>query len=92
MENTEKTVLVFPQAKRISKIKRVAEVIFSKETMKAKDSYWKGIINDLDRRLTDLGLSRQEVFAEANSFSKEVQRELDRLQGTEHRNTTGDAS
>jgi len=58
MKNSEKTILIFPQSKRIAKIKRVAEVIVSKQTMKAKNSYWRGIATDLDRKLTELGLSQ----------------------------------
>ena len=92
MENGEKTILIFPQSKRIAKIKRVAEVIVSKQTMKAKNSYWRVIKTDLDRKLTELGLSQEDVFAEVNSFSNEVQKELNRLQRTEHWNNTGDAS
>lgn len=92
MGNSEKTILIFPQSKRIAKIKRVAEVIVSKQTRKAKDSYWRGIATDLDRKLTELGLSQEDVFAEVNSFSNEVQKELNRLQRTEHWNNTGDAS
>lgn len=92
MKNSEKTILIFPQSKRIAKIKRVAEVIVSKQTMKAKNSYWRVIKTDLDRKLTELGLSQEDVFAEVNSFSNEVQKELNRLQRTEHCNTTGDAS
>lgn len=92
MGNSEKTILIFPQSKRIAKIKRVAEVIVSKQTMKAKDSYWRVIATDLDRKLTELGLSQEDVFAEVNSFSNEVQKELNRLQRTEHWNNTGDAS
>ena len=92
MTNTEKSILLFPQARRIGKIKRVAEVLSSKETVNAQNSYWKRIMNELDHKLSNLGLSREEVFREANSFSKEVQRELDKLQSTNNRNTTGDAS
>lgn len=92
MENTEKLIFVFPQARRIGKIKRVAEVLLSKETFNAKNSYWKRIVEDLDHRLSNLGLSKEEVFREVSSFSGEVQRELNKLQGTNNRNTTGDAS
>lgn len=92
MTNTEKSILLFPQARRIGKIKRVAEVLSSKETVNAQKSYWKRIMEDLDHKLSNLGLTREEVFREANSFSKEVQRELNKLQSTNNRNTTGDAS
>lgn len=92
MKNTEKSILLFPQARRIGKIKRVAEVLSSKGTLNAQKSYWKRIMNELDHKLSNLGLSREEVFREAHSFSKEVQRELNKLQSTNNRNTTGDAS
>lgn len=72
----EKQILVFPHKKRLSKIRRVAEVLNSKPTAKAKDSYWQGIIDHLHEQMKKAGIPDNTIDQELASFSNEVQKML----------------
>lgn len=73
-------VLPFPAGRRMSKIRRVAEVIAAKSD-RERDAYWKRSIADLARQLSNAGIERELVERELTGFRDAVQRELLRQRG-----------
>lgn len=71
-------VIPFPLAANIGKVRRVAEVLDTKQG-KAADAYWRRTIQPMADRLTKAGVSQAEVDRQIAQFTDAVQQELNRL-------------
>ncbi|TPI54748.1 hypothetical protein FJ417_24675 [Mesorhizobium sp. B3-1-7] len=73
-------ILVFPLSRRIADVRQVArrlDVIHGDEAA----VYWRGVVADLDRRLSTHGLPREQIDVELWAFFDAVQMELLRQYG-----------
>ena len=69
--------IVFPFAKRVGKVREVADKLRGK-TQGQGGAYWSQMIDGQVRTLERIGFSDAEIDAEINAFRAAVQRELDR--------------
>jgi hypothetical protein len=70
-------LIVFPLRKRVSRVRRVAEVLLRKNG-KAADSYWRQVSVALDAQMMRAGIGLDERRRELAAFHQAVQAELQR--------------
>ena len=73
-------VVAFPLAKRMGKVRRVADILVEKRGA-AATSYWKQTISTIASQMQRAGLDRDVINEELRSFHDAVQRELWRRAG-----------
>jgi hypothetical protein len=73
-------VIVFPQAKRIGRIQRVAENI-SNTTEHGARTYWNRIVADMRRAMVAAGLEAEVIEREIDDFGRAVGAALTRQGG-----------
>ncbi|WP_342643910.1 DUF6074 family protein [Rhodoligotrophos ferricapiens] len=71
-------VLVFPLARRTSKVRHVAEMLSRRQGDDA-DLYWRQVISAARKSLERLGIHTHAIGGELMAFRNAVQRELIRL-------------
>jgi hypothetical protein len=79
-------VIAFPLAKRIGKVRRVADILAEKHGAAAK-SYWKQTILTMAGQMQRAGVDQDAIGRELRSFHDAVQQELCRRGG--HRQRPG---
>lgn len=68
-------VIAFPMAKRVGKVRRVAEVLAGKRGA-AATNYWRRTVATLGGQMQRSGLCRETINRELREFHDAVQREL----------------
>lgn len=71
-------IIIFPLAKRIGKIRRVADVMSRQSTKKAKDAYSNNIDDVLQAQLFRAGIKPSKIKSELDSFWDAVKIEIDK--------------
>lgn len=73
--NSPCMVIAFPMAKRVGKIRRVAEMLSAKRGA-AATNYWKQTVATLGGQMQRAGFDRDTINRELRDFYDAVQREL----------------
>lgn len=74
-------VVPFPCRNRVSKIRRVGYVLFTRHvTEKGATAYWSRIVDDLARPMQKAGIPQGRIDQEIAAFETEVNREISRLE------------
>lgn len=83
-------VLAFPLAKRIGRIRSVAEKLSRKHGFMA-ETYWKQTVSTLRGQMERVGIPDDEIEAELRSFFFAVQEEMTRMGQVHHGHPGGAA-
>lgn len=70
-------MFVFPLARRVGKVRRVAEV-YQRQQGKAQSSYWRTQTNGMWDQLEELGFTVDQITEQLDGFKTAVQCEINR--------------
>ena len=73
-------VIAFPLAKRVGKVRRVADVLMAKNGQAAA-TYWRQTVTTLGEQLQRAGIDRKAIDEQLRAFHDAVQRELQSRNG-----------
>ncbi|OHV87922.1 DUF6074 family protein [Mesorhizobium sp. ORS 3428] len=74
-------ILVFPVARCLAEVRQVARRLDAIRDVAEAKAYWRGVVADLDRRLSSHGLTRDQINVELWGFFDAVQMEMLRQYG-----------
>jgi hypothetical protein len=83
-------IAVFPLARRAAKLRRVAEVLVSRDRQ-AASTYWKQTVTTMARQLERAGVPPETIEGELHQFRDAVEIEL-RMRRVVRRRPDGDAA
>ena len=73
------TIIPFPLSKRIGKARRVARLLASKTTSRARAFYWQQVLDALAVGMRGVGIDDFEIDRQLRGFSEAVTADLGRL-------------